>query len=95
MLGLVAIRLPDLIKVDAVLLLPQERRGGSYRFYDEALRPLTLELDFGTAPVVPATLSGAVRHDEVRCLSFDGFSVGTADEPARAASAVQAYRDEA
>lgn len=84
-LGSVAIRLPDLVAAEAVVMLPAKHRGGAFRYYDAALRPLgpSVALDAGDL-VSGATLGAQVANHEVRALQFDGFALAGEDGPARA-----------
>ncbi|MBS1696615.1 MAG: hypothetical protein JST91_30905 [Actinobacteria bacterium] len=83
-LGSTAIRLPDLVLMQACLLVPGRLVGGSYQFFDAAMQPLGAAAPFSSATVVSSTLGADVRFSEVRRIDFDGFTAGGASSPARA-----------
>lgn len=84
-LGAVAIRLPDLVSAEAVVMLPAKHEGGAYRFYDAAMQPLGPVSSLYDAHMISGvTLAGPVVQHEVRSLAFDGFASAGEDGPARA-----------
>ena len=84
-LGSTALRLPDLVRAQACLLVPDKLVGGSYQFFDAAMQPLGAVAPLSSAVVVSSTLGAAVRFSDVRRIDFDGFTVGAPATPARAA----------
>ena len=83
-MGSTALRLPDLVRAQVCLLVPDKLVGGSYQFFDAAMQPLGLAAPLSSAAVISSTLGAAVRFSVVRRIDFDGFTAGNPSAPARA-----------